>query len=574
MSWFTRLSLSTKIICVVVAALTLAVGANYAVFMTGYRKEMLKQETERAAAFTAVADEAKNHASRLILDKGVALDELVPEAQREVAKGKSYRDTRFYKTIPVVVGWTTAGEAAKKENIDFKIAAFEPRNPLNEPEHGSFREALLRDVEAQVKSGGASGLGRVNPATNTLHYMRAIKLDETCMMCHGDPAKYAAKDADGNHSDKDPLGFKMENWPVGGTHGAFEVQVPLASLDANVASFFKTGLMITVPLVLVACTIFGWWFQRSVGKPIGTVVETVKQVAAGDLTPRLNMIRGDEIGRMAGSFDQLMDSLQDIMREVSGAAHDVAAASTEIAASAEQMSASVGEVARQSAKASEAAAESGKIASEGGAVVMQTVTGMQQIDNAVTESASSVQTLGERGKQIGEVIAVINDIADQTNLLALNAAIEAARAGEHGRGFAVVADEVRKLAERTTKATEEIGGSISEIQTETTRAVEKMNRGTEQVKSGVASASAAGQSLDHIVSGAKEVASMITAISAASEEAGAGAAQSASAAQQLSTKAEQMQAMVSRFKVGTKNSVASGSAIEARMQAQRSKHKD
>ena len=126
---------------------------------------------------------------------------------------------------------------------------------------------------------------------------------------------------------------------------------------------------------------------------------------------------------------------------------------------------------------------------------------MQGIATEVQSSADTINALGKKSETIGEIIAVINDIADQTNLLALNAAIEAARAGEHGRGFAVVADEVRKLAERTTEATEEVSQSINGIQGETGSAVKLIESGSERVTRGVDLASQAGTALESIVSG-------------------------------------------------------------------------
>lgn len=303
------------------------------------------------------------------------------------------------------------------------------------------------------------------------------------------------------------------------------------------AALFVSGVTVTI-------------LVRSITTSLGRVVRVLGAVAEGDLMQQpINSTSKDELGELARSTDRMAAKLRDVITEVRISTTEVSSAATEIASSAEEMSASVSEVARQAAQAVESAGNSGRIATEGGEVVRKTVSGMQEINGAVSASAQSVEKLGERGQQIGRVIAVINDIADQTNLLALNAAIEAARAGEHGRGFAVVADEVRKLAERTTKATEEVAESIKAIQDDTKQAVQRMSRGTEEVRSGVELAGKAGENLEQIVSGAQQVAGMIQAISAASDQAGAGASQSASAAVELSAKAEQLLTLVSRFKL-------------------------
>ena len=144
--------------------------------------------------------------------------------------------------------------------------------------------------------------------------------------------------------------------------------------------------------------------------------------------------------------------------------------------------------------------------------------GMNKIAEVVTEAASTVQELGNSSEKIGEIVQVIDDIADQTNLLALNAAIEAARAGEQGRGFAVVADEVRKLAERTTKATKEIASMIKQIQKETIGAVQSMEKGTVEVSKGKELVEKAGVSLNQIISSSQEVVDNVSQVAAASEE--------------------------------------------------------
>ena len=189
----------------------------------------------------------------------------------------------------------------------------------------------------------------------------------------------------------------------------------------------------------------------------------------------------------------------------------------------------------------------------------------------VNKSAETVKELGKSSDQIGEIIGVIDDIADQTNLLALNAAIEAARAGEQGRGFAVVADEVRKLAERTTKATKEIAGMIKKIQADTTGAVQSMEEGTQEVERGIELADKAGMSLKEIVGVSQKVTDMVTQIAAASEEQSSaseqisknvegiskvtgetaqGTQQIARAAEDLNRLTENLQKLIGQFKLG------------------------
>lgn len=330
--------------------------------------------------------------------------------------------------------------------------------------------------------------------------------------------------------------------------------------------------------------------QRSIVRPIKQASSVMKGMD-GDLTKRIEIDSKDEIGEIATAFNAFTSNVQGLVSQVISATHEVAGAATEIASSSESMaqgmdsqkdqtmqisaaieelSASVNEVATQSIEAAENARNSGDVAQKGGQIVSETIDSMNTIRDSVIASLELVSELGRRSDEIGEIIAVINDIADQTNLLALNAAIEAARAGEHGRGFAVVADEVRKLADRTTDATEQVSKTISAIQEETKLAVDRMNTGSEQVQHGVERAREAGSSLNQIVDRTGEVSQLITSIAAAAEEQSAasceiskgvesvnevtiqstnGAKEAADAANVLSRHAEGLQALVNQFRV-------------------------
>jgi methyl-accepting chemotaxis protein len=302
---------------------------------------------------------------------------------------------------------------------------------------------------------------------------------------------------------------------------------------------YKWVLVISAIVFLIAAACSFWISLLMKGiilGPINKTIEVIESVAQGDLTKRIDVTSRDEIGVMATHFNVLAEKLHDAITQVARSSNDVSSAMqvNSVAAASEEMSKTTSEIAHNCVVAVKSSEKANGSASSGEKIIQETIQVMNRINNRVKESAEIIKNLGVRSDEIGEIVGLINDVADQTNLLALNAAIEAARAGEHGRGFAVVADEVRKLAERTSDATKEIRGTIQSMQSETKKAVVSMEDGVNDVGQGTIEAAKSGEALKDILYQINKVTSEINQIAVASEQETATTNEIASSIQQIS----------------------------------------
>jgi methyl-accepting chemotaxis protein len=360
---------------------------------------------------------------------------------------------------------------------------------------------------------------------------------------------------------------------------------------AELASSAKTSLYIGIALAFVAAILLGMFISRLISKPIANAVASAKSIAEGDLTQRIVSTGRDEAGQLLTALADMQSSLKSTLQQIASASDQLASAAEELTAVTDngsrgllrqndeiqqaatavtEMTSAVEEVARNAVSTSEASRATSQQASNGRDQARNAVSAINDATREITTSTTMVKDLAVQVRDIGKVLDVIRGIAEQTNLLALNAAIEAARAGEQGRGFAVVADEVRALAARTQASTGEIEGMINSVQTSADNAVGAMGKSQSLVSETQALAQATGQALEQIADGISQINDRNLVIATASEEqahvarevdrnlvniqdlstqTAAGAHQTNASTQELSNLAVSFNTLVARFRL-------------------------
>ncbi|BCJ88145.1 methyl-accepting chemotaxis protein [Effusibacillus dendaii] len=369
--------------------------------------------------------------------------------------------------------------------------------------------------------------------------------------------KKASKESGiGSYTDKGKQ-YLVVYTPIQKTGYGLALHIPMDSMVSTTSAItVSVSLILVIAAALVV--LISFLIARSISNPIRMVADQMKLVADGNLAvEKIDLKNRDEVGRLAEDFNTMIDNLKAIIKQISSHSKQLAStsdglrtftsetkeASQQMAVvidtvaegsktqmestgqtvkAMEEMAIGIQRIAETSSGVSESAWSMAKGAEHGNESIQKAIRQIDSLSNSVNHSASVVKLLGERSKEIGQIVEVITGIAAQTNLLALNAAIEAARAGEQGRGFAVVADEVRKLAEQSEASANQITELIKEIQADTARSVQAMDVGISEVEAGMAAVNEAGEALNGILQAAQQVADQIQEISAASEEMSAG----------------------------------------------------
>jgi len=377
-----------------------------------------------------------------------------------------------------------------------------------------------------------------------------------------------------------------------GTPWSFVVAIPMSKVMAGCHVIRNWAILIGLVLILISCGIFGWVLGKRL-EPLAVVTARMQEMATGNFNVKeLKVVSNDEIGQLGLAANAMAKNLRGMIKQVTQSAEQLAMSSEQLATSADQsaqantqvaqsivevasganeqstaankavtvvkeMSNGIQQAAKNAGNAERVAGQTSQAAKDGGSSVGKAINQMASIEKSSQYVADAIGTLDKRSQEIGQIVDTISNIAGQTNLLALNAAIEAARAGEQGRGFAVVADEVRKLAEQSEEAAKKIAVLIGEITEDTAKAVAAMNNGAQEIQLGTKIVDTAGQAFGQIQQLVDKVTAEVGGISATMEQMAGGSQQIVAAVQDITQIASETATQTQTVSAATEEQTAS-----------------